>query len=166
MTARRTGAPRLIVFDADGTLRWTVRPGQQCPHQAGEWRLMPNVRETLRAIPFGPGGIGLAIASNQTAVADGHLSATTAFRLLEATVREALGTVPEGTVIEMCICAPSIDCECRKPAPGMLHRAMARHGVSPADTLFVGDLEIDREAAARASVRFVWAAEFFGWPRP
>jgi hypothetical protein len=29
--------------------------------------------------------------------------------------------------------------------------------------LFVGGLDLDREAAARAGVRFSWAAAFFGW---
>jgi D-glycero-D-manno-heptose 1,7-bisphosphate phosphatase len=159
-------APRLIVFDADGTLRWTTRPGQQCPHEPGQWRLMPNVPETLRAITWGPQGTGLAIASNQNAVALGFLTACTAYRMLEATVREAVGEVPEGTAIEMCIDAPDAPCECRKPAPGMLRRAMARHGAAPGETLFVGDLDIDREAAARAGVRFTWAWDFFGWPRP
>jgi D-glycero-D-manno-heptose 1,7-bisphosphate phosphatase len=159
-------APRLIVFDADGTLRWTIRPGQQCPHEPGEWRLMPNVQETLRAMTWGRGGTALAIASNQNAVALGHLSASTAYRMLEATVREAFGGLPEGTAIEMCIDPPTADCECRKPAPGMLRRAMTRQAVAPADTLFVGDLDIDREAAARAGVRFAWARDFFGWPLP
>ena len=32
---------------------------------------------------------------------------------------------------------------------------MAHHGVGPDDTLFVGDAEVDREAARRAGVAFL-----------
>jgi phosphoglycolate phosphatase-like HAD superfamily hydrolase len=35
-------------------------------------------------------------------------------------------------------------------------------GAAPGETLFVGDTEIDREAARRAGVSFVWAWDFFG----
>jgi phosphoglycolate phosphatase-like HAD superfamily hydrolase len=38
---------------------------------------------------------------------------------------------------------------------------MARHGVASERVLYVGDLAIDREAAANAGVRFSWAHEFF-----
>jgi phosphoglycolate phosphatase-like HAD superfamily hydrolase len=35
-------------------------------------------------------------------------------------------------------------------------------GVAPAAALFVGDGDVDREAAMRAGVHFTWAADFFG----
>jgi phosphoglycolate phosphatase-like HAD superfamily hydrolase len=34
-------------------------------------------------------------------------------------------------------------------------------GVSPDETLFVGDFETDQQAAENAGVRFSWAEEFF-----
>ena len=43
----------------------------------------------------------------------------------------------------------------------MLLRIMSRLGVSGEETLFVGDLPTDREAAGRAGVHFMWANEFF-----
>jgi D-glycero-D-manno-heptose 1,7-bisphosphate phosphatase len=157
---------RLVVFDADGTLRWTTRAGQRCPHRPDEWRLMPNVRDTLRGMRWGPGGRALAVASNQNDVAEGLLSAGMARRLLEATLAEAIGCVPAGTAIELCACALWSGCACRKPAPGLLLRAMARQHATADETLFVGDLDTDREAARRAGVRFAWAAAFFGRPSP
>jgi D-glycero-D-manno-heptose 1,7-bisphosphate phosphatase len=155
--------PRLVIFDADGTLRWTTVPGQTCPYRPDQWRLMPNVRERLRGYDWGPGGTRLGVASNQNAVAEGHLSRETAERLLRDTVREAIGHVPEGAAIEMCTCPPRAGCECRKPQPGLLRRILARTGVPAEQALFVGDLDLDREAAARAGVCFSWAAAFFGW---
>jgi D-glycero-D-manno-heptose 1,7-bisphosphate phosphatase len=160
-----TRLPQLLVFDADGTLRWTLVPGQPCPNAPGEWRLLPGVAERLRALDWGPRGHRLGIASNQNGVALGYLSARMARRLLRETVEEALGFVPGDAAIEMCTCSPRRRCPCRKPAPGMLHRILRRFGLPPQEALFVGDLEIDREAAARAGVGFAWAHEFFGGGR-
>lgn len=52
----------------------------------------------------------------------------------------------------------------RKPAPGMLLAACKAGNVMPCEAVFVGDSDTDAEAAARAAVGFVPAAEFFGWP--
>ncbi len=159
----RSKKPRLLIFDADGTLRWTTIPGQQCPNRPGEWRLMPKVRETLRSIPWGKEGSFLGIASNQGGVALGHLSRETAHQLMTDMVAEAIGYVPESTMIEMCTCNPSELCQCRKPAPGMLLKILRHFGMQSAEALYVGDLEIDREAAFRAGIPFTWAWDFFGW---
>jgi D-glycero-D-manno-heptose 1,7-bisphosphate phosphatase len=48
----------------------------------------------------------------------------------------------------------------RKPSPAMLDEAMRIHGVDE-DTVFVGDMESDREAARAAGVRYLDANEFF-----
>ena len=127
---------------------------------SGDQALFPDVKARLAEFDFGAGGTRLGIASNQNGVALGRLSATTARELLEAAVREAVGEVA-GVVIEMCICAPDGDCDCRKPAPGLLLRLLERFQVAPEDALYVGDLAIDEEAARRASVPFRWADEFF-----
>jgi D-glycero-D-manno-heptose 1,7-bisphosphate phosphatase len=153
---------RLFIFDADGTLRWTVVPGQKYPLQPGDWRLMPGVAERLRRIPFGAEGPWLAIASNQNGVAAGELSEETARALLEDMLAEALGHVPPETRIGMCICDERLSCECRKPAPGLLLQHLAHFGVAPREALFVGDLDIDEEAARRAGIPFLRAQDFFG----
>jgi HAD superfamily hydrolase (TIGR01662 family) len=154
--------PRVLIFDADGTLRWTTVPGQPSPKAPDEWRLMPGVRERLSALDWGPRGHRLGVASNQDGVPLGDLSHDMALRLLRDTVEAAIGFVPMSAAIEMCVCDPRQVCPCRKPAPGMLHRILRRFGASPAEALFVGDLDIDREAACRAGVSFEWAGAFFG----
>lgn len=44
-------------------------------------------------------------------------------------------------------------CDCRKPAPGLLLRAMREWPIEPATSFFIGDKEIDMQAAAAAGVR-------------
>jgi D-glycero-D-manno-heptose 1,7-bisphosphate phosphatase len=79
-------------------------------------------------------------------------------------VAEAFGVTaaPPGS-IEVCPHAPHAGCACRKPEPEMLLRLMRRFAAAPAETLFVGDMDRDEEAARRAGTRFMWAHEFFGW---
>ena len=45
-----------------------------------------------------------------------------------------------------------VDCECRKPRPGMLLAAIARFGIDAAQSLMVGDKQSDLDAAAAAGV--------------
>jgi D-glycero-D-manno-heptose 1,7-bisphosphate phosphatase len=49
----------------------------------------------------------------------------------------------------------------RKPGPAMLYEAMDAHGAAPEQTLFIGDMESDEQAALAASVPYVDANTFF-----
>lgn len=157
---------RLYIFDADGTLRYTTVPGQPCPNRPGEWALLPGVRERLAQIDWGPAGARFGVASNQGGVGLGYLTREAAYRLLAETVEAAFGVPPPPGSIEMCTCAPFKNCDCRKPKPGMLLRLMRRFGARPEETLFVGDMDRDEEAARRAGTRFVWSHDFFGRDAP
>lgn len=53
-----------------------------------------------------------------------------------------------------------------KPAPDHLLVAMAEAGEDPADTLFVGDMETDWQAARRAGIDYVHAGWGYGEPLP
>jgi D,D-heptose 1,7-bisphosphate phosphatase len=46
-------------------------------------------------------------------------------------------------------------CDCRKPAPGMLLRAIAEHDIDPAVSYLFGDAQSDVAAAANAGIRGV-----------
>ena len=154
---------RLVVFDADDTLRETVVPGKPCPHNPGEWVLRRGVREVLQEVSWGERpGPHLGLASNQDHVAFGLLSLDMARRLLRDLAAAATGSVPADPALQLCPHPPDGACECRKPLPGMLLRIMDYYGVEPAETLFVGDAEVDREAAARAGTAFMWASDLFG----
>lgn len=154
---------KLYVFDADGTLRRTTVPGLPCPNKPGDWELIPGVRERLAEFDWGPEGVSFGVASNQGGVGLGYLSLATARDMLVETARQALGFMPPPGSVELCPHAPHHNCPCRKPNPGMLLTLMRRFRAAPEETLFVGDMDKDEEAAHRAGVRFMWAHDFFGW---
>lgn len=60
---------------------------------------------------------------------------------------------------------PRLSPHWRKPNPGMVEAAMAWANVSPEETLVIGDLPEDKEAAG--ACHFQWAQKFFarGWEK-
>lgn len=48
--------------------------------------------------------------------------------------------------------AYAVDCECRKPKPGMVLAALRDYGAAPEDCFLVGDSPRDIEAAQAAGV--------------
>lgn len=161
---KRETTLRLYIFDADGTLRRTTVEGLPCPNGPGDWELIPGVRERLSQIEWGTGRAHFGIATNQGGVGVGHLTFETAHALLVEMVEQAFAIHPPQGSIEICPHAPHLGCPCRKPQPEMLLRLMHRFKVRRSETLFVGDMERDQEAARRAGIRFMWAHDFFGFP--
>ena len=152
----------LWIFDADDTLRRTIVAGQPCPHAPGEWELLPGVAERLGTIPWDDEqGPWFAIASNQDRVGYGRFSEAVARDLLRELARAATGRTPPDVALQLCPHRIEEECECRKPRPRMLRRIMEHYGVPADRTVFIGDSDGDRLAAAAAGVHFVPAAEFF-----
>lgn len=152
----------LLVFDADDTLRYTMVPGQPTPHAPHEWALLPGVRETLSEIDWSVLPVRVGVASNQDHVAYGHLTYELAAAMLRDTVIAATDRAVREPFVALCPHALDARCGCRKPEPGMLIDLMLRAKARPSATVFVGNAECDRQAAARAGVLFVWAGEVFG----
>src|SRR4051812_38455880 len=139
---------RLVIFDADDTLRRTIIPGRPCPHGPEEWELLPHVHAMLSRTPWGHAkGPRLGLASNQDQVGYGHLSITMARRLLRDLAIAATGMAPPDPALQLCPHTLDISCECRKPSPGMLLSIMEYYGIPPEGTVFVGNHAVDREAA-------------------
>ena len=56
----------------------------------------------------------------------------------------------------------AIDCDCRKPQPGMIRQAQQRFDIDLARSFVVGDKRIDIELAARAGVRGILVRTGYG----
>jgi D,D-heptose 1,7-bisphosphate phosphatase len=145
-----------VFLDKDGTLVENV-PYNVDPALI---RLAPGAGEGLRRLH--EAGFVLFVISNQSGVARGYF-AESALAGVEARLKEMLAAVgvrlagfsycphhPEGSVEEY-----AIACDCRKPAPGMIVRAAAEHGIDLARSWMVGDILDDIQAGRAAGCRTI-----------
>lgn len=176
-----TAALRVILFDADGTLRRCTVPGQHCPNDGSEWELFSDVRPRLRACLQANPRLAFGIVSNQGGVHSGKLSEDTARQLLEDTARAAfvhLGATASGApcfppwAVRYCPHSSQGNCLCRKPSPALLFETAAifespsATPIQRSECLYVGDLFTDMQAATNAGFHFAWACDFFGRSTP
>lgn len=139
-----------VFLDRDGTLIREVgylrRPDQI--------ELLDGVPAAIRALR--DGGFKTVVVTNQSVVARGWLTEAglkQIHRLLLDKLEE------QGAVLDAIYYCPhhpseGIDgyrlaCDCRKPNPGMIHRAATDLALDPKRSYVVGDQNVDRELALR-----------------
>lgn len=140
---------RFVFLDRDGTLVREVGYG----HRLEDYELLAGVPAALARL--GEAGFHLAIVTNQSGIGRGIFGWEDFERFhgrLLADLRAA-GISIERTYI--CPHRPDDGCACRKPRPGLLHRARDELGASLAESWVVGDHAKDVELAANAGCRSV-----------
>lgn len=154
---------RAVFLDRDGVLnRPVVRDGLPFPPaKVSEFELYPDVVEGCRHLK--EAGFRLIVVTNQPDVGRGTQSREE-IGAMHAALRQA---VPELDGIEVCFHAGSRHgdpCDCRKPKPGMLLRAAARHGIDLSRSFLVGDRWRDIDCAHAAGCRVVFIDHGYGEP--
>jgi D-glycero-D-manno-heptose 1,7-bisphosphate phosphatase len=133
------------------------------PFKPSQLALVEGAGEALRN--FRKMGYKLIVVSNQPGVAKGHFTVRT-HNLMRSKVRELLAK--EGVELDAeyyCFHHPQarvekyrVDCECRKPKPGMLIRAAEEQGISLPDSLMIGDGLQDIIAGKAAGTKTILVA--------
>jgi D-glycero-D-manno-heptose 1,7-bisphosphate phosphatase len=141
-----------VILDRDGVLnRERTDGGYVCDWS--QWHWLPGAIEGLAML--GAAGIRLSIATNQSCVGRGLISRAD-LDALHARVLDEAGR--QGVVIaDMLVCphAPDRGCGCRKPAPGLLRKAIKASGARWNEVIAVGDDLRDLQAAQAANLRAV-----------
>lgn len=135
-----TSKLRAVLFDRDGTLVVDV-PYNGNPDLV---RPMPGAKAVLDALRSE--GIATGVVSNQSGIARGMITADDVARV-NARVEELLGPFD---VWEVCPHAEQDGCLCRKPAPGMVHSACRKLGITESGAALIGDIGADVRAAEAA----------------
>jgi rfaE bifunctional protein nucleotidyltransferase chain/domain len=158
-----SAAPKGIVFlDRDGTLL-KESPYLSDPREA---ELLPGVGEGLAELQ--QAGYRLVIVTNQQGIGLGYFSVRD-FIAVNAALFRLL--TPFGVTISRIYYCPhsaADACDCRKPGPGLLLRALREFGIEAERCFMVGDRDIDAMAGASAgcSSVLVGASATDGpWPR-
>jgi rfaE bifunctional protein nucleotidyltransferase chain/domain len=132
----------LVLLDRDGTL---VRDACFDPLQV---ELLPGVIEALRMLQ--DAGFRLCMVTNQQGIGLGYFG----YRDFIDGNRKLLRMLGEAgiafTKIYFCPHSMGDHCECRKPLPGMILRAMKDQNVTPDRCFVIGDSIQDLEAAQAA----------------
>jgi len=134
-------APRPAVFmDRDGCL--TEEVGYV--NHPTRIRLLPRTAQAIRRL--NQAGVPAVMVTNQTGIARGYFSEET-LHATNARMRDDLATAGarlDGAYV--CMHHPTeglppyrADCDCRKPRPGLLHRAAADLGLDLAASVMIGD---------------------------
>jgi HAD superfamily hydrolase (TIGR01662 family) len=138
-------APRLVLFDRDGTLVHDVpyngEPDEVRPVEGARAAL-----DRLRAA-----GVAVGIVTNQSGIGRGLLEQHEV-DAVHARIRDLLG---DFEVIAICPHAPDERCGCRKPSPLMVLDAAHQMGVQPHECVVIGDIGSDVEAGLAAGARSV-----------
>jgi D-glycero-D-manno-heptose 1,7-bisphosphate phosphatase len=133
------------LLDRDGVIN------RELGHFVRDWsefEFLPGVLQALRRLASL--SIPVVVVTNQSAVGRGWMSAPelgAIHQRMLIEVRAAGGRLDD---ILVCPHAPDAGCACRKPLPGLLLEAAAKHGFELGRTLMAGDKERDVEAARAA----------------
>lgn len=153
-TIPREPGPRPAVFlDRDGTLI----EERDYLTRIDELALVPGAAVALRELRAA--GFALVLATNQSAIARGMLSEEELARIHAELERRLAAEGARLDAIYVCPHHPSEGappfrgaCDCRKPAPGMLRRAIAELDLAPERSFAIGDAARDLEAGAALGI--------------
>lgn len=140
-----------IFLDRDGVLNQAlVRDGRPYPPASlAELEIVPGAAEALARLKRQ--GFLLIVVTNQPDVARGTQSRE-AVEEIHARMAEKL-PIDE---FRVCYHDSKDECECRKPRPGMLFAAAAKHDLDLADCYLIGDRWRDVDAGHAAGCETVW----------
>ena len=143
-------AARAVFLDRDGTLNEPiVRDGRSYPPASKlGLEISPDAATTLSRLKAA--GFLLVIVTNQPDVARGALSRETVEEVNAAVCAE----LPIDDIF-VCWHDDRDGCDCRKPKPGLILRASAKHGIGLDRSFLIGDRWRDIDAGAVAGCRTI-----------
>ena len=125
---------RAVFLDRDGVLVVPeFRDGRSfAPRRIADFRLYKEAAPCLERMKTA--GFRLVVVTNQPDVGNGLVE-----RAVIEEMHHRLATALPVDAIEVCYHAPTDNCDCRKPKPGMLRRAAGRLGLDCARSIMIGD---------------------------
>jgi D-glycero-D-manno-heptose 1,7-bisphosphate phosphatase len=143
--------PHYVLLDRDGVINRRVQGGYVTRWE--QFEFLPRALDALRL--FAEKGYECLVISNQACVGRKLLTVAgleTITRRFMLEVALAGGNIRQ---VYYCMHLPEDLCSCRKPQPGMIHRARLDYGFVASETFFVGDSLEDLQAAASAGCHAV-----------
>jgi D-glycero-D-manno-heptose 1,7-bisphosphate phosphatase len=139
---------KTIILDRDGVINEDSDAFIKTPD---EWIPIPGSLEAIARL--NQAGYRVLVASNQSGLARGlfNLETLTAIHAKMESLLQEQGGRLDG--IYCCPHGPDDHCDCRKPKPGLLQQIKDELGLTPENTILVGDSLRDLQAAQAANIR-------------
>lgn len=145
---------KLCLLDRDGVLN----VDKAYLHKAEDVEWIPGSLEAIAWLK--KQGILVAVVTNQSGVARGYFTEDSVRKLhawMQAEMKKSGGEI---AAFYYCPHLPGaavkqydVECECRKPKPGMILQALKDFDILPGNAFLIGDSPRDVEAAEAAGVR-------------
>jgi len=140
---------KVIFLDRDGVIN---RDSSNYVKSWSEFVFLPGSKAALKQLTLN--GFTLFIITNQSIINRRMvpMSVVNAIHTRMKTCIEAEG----GTIRDIFLCphTPEENCECRKPKPGLIHKAQKAYGIDLKTAFMVGDSAKDIECGKNAGCRF------------
>lgn len=139
---------RAVFLDRDGVINRSIIRGRRPhpPNSLAELEVLPGVPEALCALKSA--GFRLVVVTNQPDVARG----TTPLAVVDS-IHDRLASVLPLDAVFTCLHDDADRCDCRKPLPGLITRAVRELDIDCAASYLVGDRWRDIEAGKRAGCK-------------
>ncbi len=130
---------RTVLLDRDGTINVKAAEGQYVTSPA-DVVLLPGAAKAVAAL--NAAGLRTVLVTNQRWLS-GHSADPAGFAAVQDRLNELLAE--NGARLDAAYHCPhpAGTCDCRKPGPGMLFRAAAEHSFDLAESVMIGDSDID-----------------------
>jgi rfaE bifunctional protein nucleotidyltransferase chain/domain len=139
----------LVLLDRDGTLIRNV----PFLHDPEKVEVLLGVIDGL--LKLQAAGLRLAIVTNQQGIGLGYYTVQDFIAVNQRLLHELGARGVRISKIYFCPHSLAEQCSCRKPATGMITRAMREFGAAPEQTFLIGDSDDDMRAGADAGCRTV-----------
>jgi len=146
MNEPRRGA-RAAFLDRDGTINLDV---VHCS-RIEDFHILRGVPEAIGRL--NRAGYLVVVITNQSAVARGLLSEQELKQIHDHMRSWLAQRDARVDAVYYCPHGPDDGCDCRKPKPGLLMRAVCELGIDPTKSCMIGDSERDVQAGAAAGCR-------------
>ncbi len=152
-----------VFIDRDGTVSEEVG----YVNHISRFRLLPNTADAIKLL--NDAGVMAILATNQAGVARGYFEEAMIIKVHEKLGEELSKSGAKFDAVYYCPHHPSVgkppyrmDCDCRKPKPGMITRAQREHGIDLTVSYMIGDKISDVEFGKKLGLKSVMVLTGYG----
>jgi len=149
MSAKPYQRAPAVFLDRDGTINEHI----EYLHEIEKFQIIPGALDAMKKLKLA--GYRLVIVTNQPGIGVGYFSKEDFFKVNRELLKAASKAGFNIDRIYYCPHTRADECDCRKPKPGMLLRAVTDLNVDLSKSFMVGDMSSDVKAGADAGCKTV-----------